>query len=113
MGIKTLLDEGHEVILLRRLLRVNVMRIFNCLEVEMRRMIGGGSIWSHHASVSVAAYISCKYAPLGLIKVAAFEGSRRHLDAYPCQRSCPDSIDMEMLSKPFDNPAGYFWLSVG
>ncbi|GJC79234.1 hypothetical protein ColLi_02072 [Colletotrichum liriopes] len=92
--------------MLRRLLRVNVTRIFNCFEEEMRRMIGGGSISSIHASVSVVAYIFCKYVPLGLIKVAVFEGSRGHLDAHPCQRSCPDSIDTEMLSKPFDNPAG-------
>ncbi|WYZ45335.1 hypothetical protein EsH8_VIII_000651 [Colletotrichum jinshuiense] len=96
-----------------RLLEVNVTGTFNCLKEEMRNIKDGGSIvnvgsiTSNYASAGVAAYVSCKHALLGLTKVAAFEGAPRRIRV---NALCPGCIDTEMMSKPFDSPAGQFYL---
>jgi NAD(P)-dependent dehydrogenase (short-subunit alcohol dehydrogenase family) len=68
-----------------KLLHVNVVGTFHCLQEEMKAIKDGGSIvnvgsvTSNYASQGVAAYVSAKHALIGLTKVAAFEGASRRI----------------------------------
>ncbi|CAG9994500.1 unnamed protein product [Clonostachys byssicola] len=96
------------------LLAVNVTGTFNCLKEELKNVKDGGSIvnvgsiTSNYASAGVAGYVACKHALVGLTKVAAFEAASRKIRV---NALCPGCIDTEMMEKPFDSPAGQFYLT--
>ncbi|PVH94039.1 NAD(P)-binding protein [Periconia macrospinosa] len=92
-----------------KLLNVNVVGTFNCLQAQMAKIKDGGaivncgSITSNYASQGVAAYVSSKHAIIGLSKVAAFEGAHRNIRVNCLNPGC---INTEMMEKPFNLPDG-------
>ncbi|WQF80208.1 Putative short-chain dehydrogenase/reductase SDR, NAD(P)-binding domain superfamily [Colletotrichum destructivum] len=73
-------------------------------------IVNVGSITSSYASAGVAAYVACKRVGPGMTKIAAFEGVPPGASASIVYVR-EGRIDTEIISKPFESPAGQFGLS--
>ncbi|EOA86916.1 uncharacterized protein SETTUDRAFT_89579 [Exserohilum turcica Et28A] len=97
-----------------RLVNVNVVGTFHCLKEEMKVITDGGSIVnvgsiaSQYAMYGASAYVAAKHGLIGLTKVAALEGAPRRVRV---NAMCPGCFNTEMMTKPFNSPAGEFHLN--
>jgi NAD(P)-dependent dehydrogenase (short-subunit alcohol dehydrogenase family) len=96
-----------------KIINVNLVGTFHCLQEEMKVIKDGGSIVNVGSSLGqygapgVAAYATAKHGLIGLTKVAAFEGAPRRVRV---NALCPGCFNTGMMTKPFNSSAGPFYM---